>query len=54
MPCSLRPKGLPTRVLYSILGKPANITGKRDAREKKIDEKLLSQNTWRLKWDEVL
>lgn len=49
MPATLRPKGLPTRVVYSILGKPANITGKRTEREKLIDKKLLGQITWRLK-----
>lgn len=49
MPAALRPKGLPTRVVYSILGKPANVTGKRTPREKWIDEKLLSERTWRLK-----
>lgn len=46
MPSQVRPKGIPMKIAFSLLGIPANMLYKKTAAQKKRDEALsLRQNT---------
>jgi len=47
MPGMLRPKGKARRIAYKILGVPANLQSKRTPEEKKINRRLIYEETWR-------
>ena len=50
MPAMIRPKtSVSVKIAYKVLGKPANISNKKSALLKKIDEQLVFQNTARVR-----
>ena len=49
MPVMFRPNRLPKKIAFSILGTPSNIADKKTAIEKKIDKKILYDNTQRVR-----
>lgn len=49
MPAMPRTKNRATRVAYKIMGVPANVAHKRSAAEKKIDKRLLYEDTFRVR-----
>ena len=49
MPAMFRPKGMGKKIAYGILGKPSNIVDKKTAVEKRIDKKILYDNTQRVR-----
>lgn len=49
MPVMLRPKGLPEKIAFSILGVPANLRGGKSSKESKVDRAIAYQNTQRIK-----
>lgn len=44
-----RPNRLPKKIAFAILGTPSNIAEKRSAIEKKIDKKIMYDNTQRVR-----
>lgn len=45
----VRPRGLAKKVAFSILGTPPNMKNKKTAEQKKIDRRLLYDNTARVR-----
>ena len=49
MPAMPRVKGKPTKIAYKILGIPANIAFKRDEKQKRINRRLVFEETTRVR-----
>jgi len=49
MPAMPRIKGKPTKIAFKILGTPPNISYKRDKKEKKINQRLIFEETVRVR-----
>jgi len=49
MPTMFRPDRLPKKIAFNILGTPSNIAEKRTEIEKKIDKKIMYDNTQRVR-----
>ena len=49
MPSMPRLKGKPTKIAYSILGIPANMLFKKTGAQKKIDKRLVFEETFRVR-----
>lgn len=49
MPAFPRFNKLATKIAYSVLGKPANISFKRSAEQERVNKQLLSQESSRVK-----
>lgn len=49
MPTMLRIKGKPQRIAFNILGVPANIKDKRSKKEKRINDRLIFEETTRVR-----
>ena len=49
MPTMFRPDRLPKKIAFKILGTPSNIAEKRTEIEKKIDKKIMYDNTQRVR-----
>lgn len=49
MPAMPRALGKSTKVAYKIMGMPANIAHKRSKQEKKINKRLLYEETFRVR-----
>ena len=49
MPTMIRIPGKPTKIAYKILGVPANIAYKRDAIDKKINRRLIFEESVRVR-----
>ena len=49
MPTMIRMPGKPKKIAYKILGVPANIEYKRDSIEKKINKRLIFEESTRVR-----
>lgn len=49
MPVMLRPPGKAKKIAYKILGVPANIQSKRDKEQKRINRRLIFEETTRVR-----
>jgi len=49
MPTMIRISGKPTKIAYKILGIPANIAYKRDSVDKKINRRLVFEESVRVR-----
>lgn len=49
MPAMPRIKGKPRKIAFSILGVPSNLKDKKTALQKKIDRRLMYDNTQRVR-----
>jgi hypothetical protein len=49
MPTMIRIKGKPERIAFSILGTPSNIKYKRSKKEKRINSRLIFEETTRVR-----
>lgn len=49
MPATFRPENKCRKIAFAILGTPSNIAEKKTAIEKKIDKKILYDNTQRVR-----
>lgn len=49
MPTMMRMPGKPKKIAYKILGVPANLEFKRDAIEKKINKRLIFEESIRVR-----
>ncbi len=49
MPAMLRVKGKPTKIAYKILGKPENLKDKRSEKDRRIDKRLVFEETYRVR-----
>jgi len=45
----LRPKGKPTKIAFKILGKPENLKDKNNRKDRRIDNRLIFEETYREK-----
>lgn len=49
MPAMLRPKGKAILVAFKVLGMPANLRDKKSAKQKRINRRLLFEETARVR-----
>lgn len=49
MPAMPRPKGKAKKIAYHLLGKPANIAFKRNKKQRRINQRLLYEETERVR-----
>lgn len=49
MPGMIRPKGKAKKIAFKILGKPANMQEKPDKKKRKVNQRLLYEETQRVR-----
>ncbi len=49
MPAMLRLKGKATKIAYNVLGKPENLKDNKTYKDKKIDRRLVFEETFRVR-----
>jgi hypothetical protein len=49
MPAMPRPKTKATKIAYKLLGKPANIAFKRNKKQQELNERLIFEDTVRVR-----